>query len=98
MALAGDVSAPLINEPGWPHAEGCRPVFLLDASSRVEERLLRAWIERQRPAGLAPSGYDVVSLPPSRRPRRRRSLQALEACLASGGEVLLAPLRIAWLP
>ena len=39
-----------------------------------------------------------MHLPPSRRPRKRRSLRALEACLASGDEALLAPLRVAWLP
>jgi len=99
MALAGDVSAPLRNEPGWPLVQGRLPVvFLLDASSAVEERLLRAWIERHRPAGVGSHAYDVVHLPPSRRPRKRRSLRALEACLASGGEALLAPLRVAWLP
>jgi glycerol-3-phosphate O-acyltransferase len=60
--------------------------------------MLRAWIERRRPSGLAASDYDVVRLPPSRRRRKRRSLHALEACLASGGKALLAPLRVAWLP
>ena len=98
MAQASDTPSPLRIEPGWPHVDGYRPVFLLDASSALEERLLRAWIERRRPATLAAHDYDVVRLPPSRRRRKRRSLRALEACLASGGEALLAPLRVAWLP
>jgi glycerol-3-phosphate O-acyltransferase len=98
MAQASEAPAPLINEPGWPRIDGCRPVFLLDASSALEERLLREWIERHRPPELAAHGFDVVLLPPSRRPRKRRSLNALEACLAAGGEGLLAPLRVAWLP
>ncbi len=98
MGLSVDVSPPLRNEPGWPLAPGCRPVFLLDASSGLEERLLRAWVARHKPAEVGTSGYDVVRIPPSRRPRKRFSLRALEACLASGGEALLAPLRVVWLP
>ncbi|HEY8156514.1 MAG TPA: glycerol-3-phosphate 1-O-acyltransferase [Myxococcota bacterium] len=98
MEQASETPPPLRIEPGWPHVDGCRPVFLLDASSALEERLLRAWIERRRPPDLAVSEYDVVRLPPSRRPRKLRSLHALEACLASGGAALLAPLRVAWLP
>jgi len=98
MPHASDAPPPLRIEPGWPHVEGCRPVFLLDASSAIEERLLRGWIERRRPPGLSARDYDVLRLPPSRRPRRRHSLRALEACLASGGDALLAPLRVAWLP
>src|SRR3990172_1043654 len=98
MAQAGDTHSPLRIEPGWPIVDGCRPVFLLDASSALEERLLRGWIERRRPPGLSARDYDVVRLPPSRRRRKRRSLRALEACLASCGEALLAPLRVAWLP
>ena len=98
MAQAGDTHAPLRIEPGWPITDGCRPVFVIDASSALEERLLRAWIERRRPPAVGPRDYDVVRLPPSRRRRKRRSLRALEACLASCGEALLAPLRVAWLP
>src|SRR5262245_22977455 len=98
MAQASQAPVPPPGEPGWPRIGGCRPVFLLDASSALEERLLREWIERRRPEGLPAHAFDVVLLPPSRRPRKRRSLTALEACLAAGGEALLAPLRVAWLP
>jgi glycerol-3-phosphate O-acyltransferase len=98
MAQASQAPVPPPGEPGWPRIGGCRPVFLLDASSALEERLLREWIERRRPEGLPAHAFEVVLLPPSRRPRKRRSLGALEACLAAGGEALLAPLRVAWLP
>jgi glycerol-3-phosphate O-acyltransferase len=98
MAAASDADTKGPIEPGWPIIDGCRPVFLLDASSPLEERLLRNWIERRRPPTVTARDFDVVRIPPSRRRRRRRSLRALEACLASCGEALLAPLRVAWLP
>ena len=31
-------------EPDWPAAEGRRIVFLVDAASRLERRLLESWI------------------------------------------------------
>jgi glycerol-3-phosphate O-acyltransferase len=88
------------NEPGWPDAGGERRiVFLLDASSRLERRLLRHWIERNRPTGGGSSDCEAFLIPPSRRRRRRRGLDPrLDARLAAGDDPLLAPLRVAWLP
>jgi glycerol-3-phosphate O-acyltransferase len=87
----------LEGEPDWPLANGRRIVFLLDAASALEARLLEAWIERHRPAELGPGGCEAIRIPPTRR-RRRVSLARLEACLASGDDPLLSPLRVAWLP
>jgi glycerol-3-phosphate O-acyltransferase len=78
--------------------DGRRTVFLVDASSRLEERVLRAWIEDARPDGVTPAAYDVVTIPPSRRARAGRVDPRLEATLAMGDDPLLAPLRVAWLP
>lgn len=79
---------------GWPQSEGRRVVFLLDASSRIEQRLLREWIEQHRPAGV--NGEVVIPIPPSRRRRRGGLDPRLEASLATGDDPLLAPLRVAW--
>src|SRR5213593_1489635 len=79
--------ATLAPPQSWPPAGGRRIVFLLDASSRLERRLLERWIERARPEGTAAAAYDVVAIPPSHRRRR-----------AVGDDPLLAPLRVAWLP
>ena len=98
MATASPVEAPLRDEPSWPALHGARPVFLLDASSALEARILEAWIRRNRPENVAADGFDAVAIPPSRRRRRRTSLARLEANLASGVDCLLAPLRVAWLP
>jgi len=90
-----DPRAPAVLAP----AGGRRVVFLLDASSPLERRLLERWIERARPAGTASAAYDVVAIPPSRRRRRAGRVDPrLEATLAVGDDPLLAPLRVAWLP
>jgi glycerol-3-phosphate O-acyltransferase len=79
-------------DPSYPAAGG-RIVFLLDAASGFEERLLRDWIERVRPESAGP---DVIPIPASRRARGALGLD-LEAALAAGDDALFAPLRIAWL-
>jgi glycerol-3-phosphate O-acyltransferase len=81
-------------EPDWPAAAGRRVVFLLDAASPLEARLLRDWIARHRPPGEARD--EAVLVPSSRRRRRRRLDPRLEPLLASGDDPLLAPLRAVW--
>ena len=93
----------LTEEPGWPFLTNGgrrrRVVFLLDASSALEERLLREWIERNRPEGLDARGYDVVRIPPTRRrPRRPKLEPTFETCVAAPDDPLFAPLRVAWQP
>jgi glycerol-3-phosphate O-acyltransferase len=83
----------LAPEPDWPAAGGRRVVFLLDAASRLEERLLRGWIERHRPPA---DPAEVVRIPSTRRRRRGRLDARLEPLLASGDDPLLAPLRVIW--
>jgi glycerol-3-phosphate O-acyltransferase len=81
--------------PTWPESSGRPVLFLLDAASALEERLLRRWIEEGRPAGE--SDDDVVAIPASRRRRATRGRRRLESLLASGADPLLAPLRVVWL-
>lgn len=81
----------------WPEVEqGGRVVFLVDASSRLERRLLRRWIEANRPDDFSDDRIETVALPPSRRGRRKRLDPALEATLASPGDPTMAPLRVIW--
>jgi glycerol-3-phosphate O-acyltransferase len=96
--MASAATRALPDEPGWPLAADPQPrvVLLIDASSGLERRLIQGWIERHTPEGGEPPL--CVGLPPSRRRRRKRaSLATLEACLAAEGDLLLAPLRVAWL-
>ena len=97
-AMHGLLHEPLRDEPSWPAAGvGKAPVvFLCDTSSALERQLLEAWVARHRPEDG--SDGECIAIPPSRRRRRDDSLRALEARLAAGDEVVLAPLRVAWLP
>jgi len=90
--------AALEDDPRWPAEDGRRVIFLIDASSGLERRLLEAWVERSRPEAAAPAAFDVIPIPPSRRKRSRWLDPRLEASLATGDDPLLAPLRVAWFP
>ena len=69
-----------------------RVVFLLDACSGIEQRILRQWIlEHHVPTGIP---YEMIPIPPTRRrPRRPRLDSRLDACLAAYDDPLLTPLR-----
>ena len=87
------------NEPAWPAADERRIVFLIDAASPLEQRLLEEWIARNRPPACPPNGTETIPIPPSRSGRRRGPIDPrLDASLAAGDDALLAPLRIAWQP
>ena len=66
MATTAGLHAQLQAEPPWPVLDGRRPVFLLDASSELEARILDAWIERNRPPALTADAGEAIRLPPSR--------------------------------
>lgn len=84
----------LDREPDWPVA-GRPTVFLGDASSVLERRLIEEWAER-RARGAA---YDLIWLPPSRRARPSRYADPiLERRLRVGDNAVFVPLRVAWLP
>lgn len=72
-----------------------RVVYLLDAASRFEQRLLERWIADNPPAGGPP---EAIPIPCYRRARHRRLDPRLESCVAADDDPLLAPLRVAWLP
>jgi glycerol-3-phosphate O-acyltransferase len=80
---------------GWPASPGQRVIFLLDASSKLEQRLLAQWIEERRPPDAPIS---AIPIPPSRRQRRRALDPRLDAALVAEDDPLLAPLRVAWFP
>ena len=74
-------------------------MFLTDASSPLEQRLLEDWVARHRPGDATTDGIETIPIPPSRTRRQRTRLDPrLDASLAAGDDVLLAPLRVAWQP
>ncbi len=97
--MSAVLSEPLRDEPSWPVVDGCgRVLFLVDASSAFERKLLRAWIERNVPESAGGCDWEALDVPPSRRRGRRVSLARLEERLAAEDDLLLAPLRVAWVP
>ena len=91
------LAQPIPDEPAWPGAERRPIVFLLDAASTLERRMLERWIAAHRPAGT--DGVETIPIPATRGGGRRRRLDPkLEARLAIGDDPLLAPLRVAWQP
>jgi glycerol-3-phosphate O-acyltransferase len=92
------LAQPHPEEPAWPGAERRPIVFLLDAASEIERRVLVQWIEAHRPPDTT-SGIQAIPIPATRGRGRRRKLDPkLEARLAVGDDPLLAPLRVAWQP
>lgn len=67
-------------------------VFLLDAGSGPEHRLLREWIESRRPAKSRP--YVVIPIPRGRRSRRPDA--RLEGLLRAADDPVFVPLRVVW--
>ena len=84
------------SEPTWPQGGQGPVVFLLDAASGLEERILRQWAATARPDEVSATDVDCVVMASTRR-RRRRGDGRLEDVLAAGGDPLLAPLRVAWM-
>jgi len=85
----------------WNTFEGDRIVFLLDAASNLEKRLLCRWIERASRTRPTPDRIicETIRIPSSRRPRRRdKTPSSLEARIQRKDDPLFAPLRVAWLP
>ena len=54
---------PFEGELPWPDARGRRVVFLLDAATALERRILESWIHRHDPGDTT---ADRVAIPPSR--------------------------------
>ncbi len=89
---------PFENEPSWPAAGNGGVAFLLDASSPLEERILRDWIERSQPPGATAGNLQTLCIPASRRRSRRTSSDGLDACVAvANDDTRFSPLRVAWL-
>ena len=77
----------------WPEPGEGRVVFLLDAASALEIRILRDWIAAHRPEGLDESAVDAIPIPSSRRPNRGGGdLARLEVAMSDRDSVLLTPL------
>ncbi len=93
------LAQPVPEDPAWPGAERRPIVFLLDAASGIERRVLEHWIAEHRPEGVTSEGIESIPIPATRGSGQRGRLDPkLEARLAIGDDPLMAPLRVAWQP
>ena len=76
----------------WPDIEDAAIAFLLDARDDSEVRLLRDWVEAQRPKSDSVPRHSFITL------SKGRAANLLGAVPAEGDAVWMQPLRIAWLP
>ncbi|MGI9261961.1 MAG: hypothetical protein ACR2QR_07995, partial [Woeseiaceae bacterium] len=80
------------NASPWPEIENGSVAFLLDARDDFEARLLRDWVEAQKPeTGTHPQHW-FISLADG------RADDLLGSLPERGNSVWMQPLRIAWLP
>ncbi|MDH3249560.1 MAG: 1-acyl-sn-glycerol-3-phosphate acyltransferase [Acidimicrobiia bacterium] len=95
LRLPADPATPLADEPTI--AESGRPVVVLaDATTKLEQRIIEAWAERQPETA---SITDVIAIRPSRRRNlSQRTDPRLHARLDRGDDPWVVPARIAWLP
>ncbi|MCC6765414.1 MAG: glycerol-3-phosphate 1-O-acyltransferase [Deltaproteobacteria bacterium] len=91
------LAQPAPEEPTWPGAERRPIVFLLDAASGLERKVLERWITEHRPADASGHGIETIAIPSARAGKRKLDPK-LEARLAIGDDPLMAPLRVAWQP
>ena len=90
-----DPTLPLAEEPSWPDVAAGRPVLVVaDAPTKLERRLVRAWIQRHRPDGVQ---SDLLFLLPSRRRRPgHKTDPAVSARLQRGDDPWVLPIRVVW--
>ncbi len=82
--------------PVWPTAEGLRVVFLTDCKTVTERQVVERWITQTRPAGTAETSVSFLGLPV--KPDDMRPFAAQLDPFLKDDSVMLAPVRIAWLP
>ena len=80
------------NSSPWPAIEDAAVVFLLDARDDFEARLLRNWVETQKPESGTRAKHWFVGL------SNGRADDLMAALPEQGNAVWMQPLRIAWLP
>ena len=95
MKLPADPTIPLPEEPALPASD--RPIVVLaDTTSKLERRIVDAWVARQSPTTVV---SDIISIRSSRRPRMgQRTDPRLHARLDRGDDPWVVPVRVVWLP
>ncbi|MEQ1756544.1 MAG: glycerol-3-phosphate 1-O-acyltransferase [Micropepsaceae bacterium] len=82
--------------PAWPADPGVRVVFLTDCRTVTERQFVERWIAQTRPSGTPETQVSFIGLPA--KPDDIRPFAQLLQPYITDPQVLLAPVRIAWLP
>lgn len=82
--------------PQWPAAPGARVVFLTDCRTATERQVVERWISQTRPEATREDQVSFLGIPA--RPDDMRPFATQLAAYVSDTAVLLAPVRVAWLP
>ena len=80
----------------WPTKDTDNVLFVLDASHRVEQQHLEAWLERERTKHPFTGDVDYVVVPIADAPERIPS-DALIPALRVPDNTMVVPIRIVWL-
>ena len=92
MVALPSIESHIPAEPPWPGEKGRATVLLVDASSRLEFRLIQNWARR-----AADGAYELIRIPASRRRRRSNRISPrLEARLSRRDDPLVVPVRVVW--
>ncbi|MBX7160910.1 MAG: hypothetical protein K1X95_11520, partial [Acidimicrobiia bacterium] len=83
-------------DAGWPDSAGRPVVFLLEADTAVERRVLRRWVHDNAPPESPP--HEVFVLRPTEQDSGVDVPPELERRLAAHDDPLMQPLRMVWLP
>ena len=82
--------------PQWPAEPGARVVFLTDCRTVTERQFVERWIAQTRPAATPEDHVSFLGLPS--KPDDAKPFSHLLEPFLNDDKVMLAPVRIAWLP
>jgi glycerol-3-phosphate O-acyltransferase len=80
----------------WPAADASNILFILDASHRVEESILREWLANEEPGAAFSGEVNQVVVPIAHAPEDIPTL-SLARALDVAPTTLIVPLRVVWL-
>ncbi len=82
--------------PQWPAEPGARVVFLTDCRTVTERQFVERWIAQTRPPATPEDHVSFLGLPS--KPDDAKPFSHLLEPFLKDDKVMLAPVRIAWLP
>ena len=84
----------------WQRVQGHRAVFLLDHTTRLERRLLEAWLHdtRAQAEHSDPADFELISLRDGGSRPRPAAMQRISELVAATPPPFFVPVRVLWIP